>query len=146
MVELLAGYPAYVPKWEQRLGAIGCVDKLQLCRARPKEECSPWVGVVRGDQERTGLEDFYNRSSEVDKGLISLLIPRKPNCLTIADVARTSGPRLIASRSLISLPLLGNQLSEIQTANAKDQWKREVSQCKLTRPQTTLERGLTELD
>src|SRR5438034_6765538 len=88
--------------WEQRLVAIGCVDKLQLCRARPKEECSPWVGGVRRDQEMAGLEEFYNRSSEVDKGFILLLIPRKPNCLTIADVARVSGPRLIASRSLKS--------------------------------------------
>lgn len=129
--ELIPVYFGYTPKWEKRLGAIGCVEKLQMCRQKPKEECSPWTGVVKGGNGWTGIEDFFNRSSDIERGLISLMLPDHTVLQTIADAARGSGASLVASRSLISLPLLEGRLTELQTSDEKEQWKREVAQCKV---------------
>ena len=120
----------YVPKWGGRLAAIACVDKLQLCNDFGKgRECSEWTGVVRREDSKTGLESFYNRSSEHEKGIISLLFPFKVVGLTIGHVASGSGSNLIATQSLLRTPAPGGSIVEIQTAQGEAQWEAEVSQC-----------------
>ena len=52
----------YVPAWQDRVTVIGCVEKIQLCASFHRTtECSPWVGVVRGDNNVTGLETFLKK-------------------------------------------------------------------------------------
>ncbi|KAH6684803.1 hypothetical protein B0J14DRAFT_664807 [Halenospora varia] len=130
-ITLFGGYTAYTPSWEHRLGAIGCVETLQMCRQNAKsdqKECSNWVGVVRGEDNWTGLDDFYDKSDETEKGLMELLLPAHSVLQTIADAARGSGANLVASRSLINLPLEESMLTELQTSDEPEQWKREVKQ------------------
>lgn len=116
----------FVPAWKDRVTALGCVEKLQLCATFDgSTECSPWVGVVRGENNVTGLGDFLDKCTEEDRGLISLLLPRTPVLQTIGDAARASGSTLIASQSLLFIPRLQ---AEVQTASGDDQWKKEVGQ------------------
>lgn len=118
----------YVPAWKDRVTAIGCVEKLQLCATfNGIVECSPWVGVVRGESNTTGLEPFVEKCTLEDRGLISLLLPRTPVLQTIGDAARGSGSELIASQQLLFVPRLQ---AEVQTASGNDQWEIEVGQCK----------------
>ncbi|KAH7327038.1 hypothetical protein BKA65DRAFT_61505 [Rhexocercosporidium sp. MPI-PUGE-AT-0058] len=113
----------YVPAWKDRVTAIGCAEKLQLCASfKGVTECSPWVGVVRGDENSTGLETFLEKCSQVDRGLVSLLLPKTPVLQTLGDAARASGSELIASQKLLLVPHLQ---TEIQTASGSDQWKLE---------------------
>jgi len=118
----------YVPNWEDRVGAIACVEKLQLCtRTKKTKKCSPWTGVVRGANGETGIEEFYETLSLKDKGLVSLLPPKTPVLQTIGDAARGARSDLVATQSLLYVPLVQ---SEIQTAKGDDQWKAEVAHCK----------------
>tara|TARA_R110002060_G_scaffold5534_4_gene8527 strand:- start:73 stop:606 length:534 start_codon:yes stop_codon:yes gene_type:complete len=117
----------YVPAWQDRVTVIGCVERLQLCASfHGITECSPWVGVVSGDNNVTGLDTFLNKCTLEDQGLVSLLLPKTPVLQTIGDAARGSGSELIASQSLLSDPRLH---IEIQTASGDEQWKKEVGQC-----------------
>src|SRR5215471_7491897 len=51
----------YVPNWERRLAALSCVESLQYCNDFGRgRECSAWVGVLKGDNNETGVEGFYN--------------------------------------------------------------------------------------
>ncbi|KAG4430040.1 hypothetical protein IFR05_014479 [Cadophora sp. M221] len=120
----------YVPAWKDRVTAIGCVEKLQLCASfNGVTECSPWVGVVRGEDNTTGLEAFLEKCTQKDRGLVSLLLPRTPILQTIGDAARGSGSELIASQQLL---FVSHLQTEIQTASGNDQWKKEVGQCKFS--------------
>ncbi|PVH84014.1 hypothetical protein DL98DRAFT_91875 [Cadophora sp. DSE1049] len=115
----------YVPAWRDRVTAIGCVEKLQLCATFDgTTECSPWVGVVRGENNMTGLGSFLDKCSQQDRGIVSLLLPRTPVLQTIGDAARGSGSELIASQSLLFVPRLQ---AEVQTASGDGQWKKEGS-------------------
>jgi hypothetical protein len=117
----------FASNWEDQVGAIGCVEKLQLCTGGKKNKaCSPWTGVVRGENGETGSEEFSKTLSLEDRGLISLLLPSTPVLQTIGDAARAARSELIATQSLLWIPQLG---ADIQTAKGDDQWKAEVIQC-----------------
>jgi hypothetical protein len=121
----------YLPKPEERLTALACIGTIQLCNDFGKgEECSPWTGVVRGENNETGLEEFFKRCSDKDKGMISLLFPFKSIGQTLGQVASGMGSNLMATRALLSVPNpISGQLVELQTAQGEDQWKAEGSQC-----------------
>src|SRR5436189_1097965 len=52
----LLNVTGYVPKWETRLRALACVERLQICTDLEEERvCSPWTGVLRGEDGKTGL-------------------------------------------------------------------------------------------
>lgn len=118
----------YVPKLEQRLGALACVERLQICNGHGRV-CSPWTGVLRGQDPEIVLGDFYRQRSKEDKGLILLLFPFKVMGLTIGHAADGSGSNIVAARSLLSLRSPDGRLIELQTAHGEEQWKEEVSQC-----------------
>ena len=60
----------YVSNWEDRVSAIACVEKLQLCVGKKKAKtCSPWTGVVRGENGETGSEEFNKTLSSDDRGI-----------------------------------------------------------------------------
>lgn len=120
----------YVPKWERRLAAVACVERLQVCTDfGGRRECSPWTGVLRGERGEMGLGNFYNQSSKEEKGLILLLFPLKPEGLTIGNLAQGLESNIVAARSLLSIPSPDGRLVELQTAQGEEQWKAEVSQC-----------------
>ena len=122
-----------MPSWERRLGAIACVEHLQLCNDFDGgRECSSWVGVLKGENNEISFEGFYNRCSKDDKGLISLIMSRRSG-LTIGQLASGSGSALVASQSLLSVPFLGGRMVDVQTAHGDEQWKTEASQCTLSR-------------
>lgn len=129
-VTILLGLSAFVPKPEEQVGALGCVEKLQLCRDGGRGECSPWAGTIPGLNGETGIEDFYNRSSLTDKGLISLVAGRMG--ASIGNAARGARSELVIERSLTSVPAFDGRLLPFQTTDQNDLWKFEVVQCNLT--------------
>jgi hypothetical protein len=124
--ELIPGFPVFVPKWEDRLSAIGCVEKQIICT---NDACSEDAGVLRREDGLIGIEDFLNGQSDVDKGIIDLMYPNFTVGQTIADAARGLGNTLVASQNLISFPIYSGRIVELQTALAEDQWKREIDRC-----------------
>jgi hypothetical protein len=120
----------YWPKWEQRLSALACVESIQFCNDFGHgEECSPWTGVMRGEHNETGLEEFYKQCSNDDRGLISLVMPYTSIGQTIGQVASGSGADLVAARSLLRTPAPNAQIVDLQTAQGDEQWQLEVAQC-----------------
>jgi len=124
--EIVPNFPMFFPKWEDRLSAIGCVEKQILCT---DTACSREVGVLRNAEGLTGLDDFNRTLSEVDQGIIGLMYPHFTVGQTIADAARGLGNRLVASQNLISLPTQSGRIVELQTTLSEDQWKAEVDAC-----------------
>jgi hypothetical protein len=129
-VSVLLALSAYVPNDEERVGALACVERQQLCREKGHGECSPWVGVVPGVNGETGVEDFYDRSSLADKGITSLVTGRIG--ATIGNAARGARSELLVGRLLTSVPSFGGQLVPFQTTAGSDLWKAEVVQCTRT--------------
>lgn len=125
----LANINVYVPNWERRLSALACVESLQLCNDFGRgRECSAWVGVLKGENNETGVEEFYNSCTREDKGLISLIKSRYSG-LTVGQLASGSGNNIVTAQSLLSRPIPGGRMIEVQTARGNDQWKAEVAQC-----------------
>src|SRR5206468_1235976 len=123
-VRTLIALSAYIPTDEERLGALACVEKAQFCRDEGHGECSPWIGMVPGVNGEIGVEQFYNSSSPMDKGLISLVTGRIGG--TIGNAARGARSELLVLRSLTSIPSFDGRLLPFQTTTESDLWKDEV--------------------
>jgi hypothetical protein len=124
----------YIPKWEERLRAIACIEKLQLCNDFERgRKCSPWIGVVKGEGGRIGSKEFYDNFYEEnesdDRGFIGLLFPDKPVGLTVGQTASGERSNLAATRSMLTMPGPHGRLWQLQTARGDELWKVEVSQC-----------------
>jgi hypothetical protein len=132
-VALFPDSPGFISKYEERLGVIACVERLQLCRNDGHRECSLWTGPVRGVNGETGIEDFYSHCSSDDRGMISIILPKTTVAESIGIPARATGSQLVALRSVTSFPSDQGQSFIVQTTKEKEMWKREVAQCEASR-------------
>jgi hypothetical protein len=124
----------FLSRRETNLGAIACAEKVQFCNIfEHGQECSRWTGVIRNDNGETGIEDFIEKLSDEDKGLIELLIPSVPIDISIGQVAAGVGSKVLASQTQaeIILPMPGGPKLQVQAASGNEQWIEQVIECEI---------------